>query len=212
MSSSRSPCSSRAATRACSAASWPLTAAVSTRGNCSRTPSCTCTATCPSASASSRPLPSPPWIPWPGPGSVPPRPGPSCASLDDLELVPVRILELEHGRNPRPPEQVPDLDPPGPHGAVLGLGIGHQEPDAGVGPGVRPGDQRDRGGRARSRDRDPPEALAHPDVEPLLEAERADEELHRLVLVADRDSYRADVGDGGLGHDDLLASLDELDE
>jgi len=29
--------------------------------------------TCPSASGSSRPRPSPPWIPWPAPGSAPPR-------------------------------------------------------------------------------------------------------------------------------------------
>jgi len=54
------------------ARSWPLTAAVPTRGNCSRTPSCTCTASCPSVSASSWPRPSPPWIPWPWPGAVPP--------------------------------------------------------------------------------------------------------------------------------------------
>jgi hypothetical protein len=133
----------------------------------------------------------------------------SGAALDDLELVPVRILELEHGRNTRPPKQVPDLDALLPHGGALGFGIGNHEPDAGVGPGVRPGDQRDRGGRARGRDRDPAEALAHPHVQPLLEAKRADEELHRLVLVADRDSHGANVGDGGLGHDDLLASLDE---
>ena len=61
----RPACSSRVATRACSAVSWPLTAAASTRGNCSRTRSCTCTATCPSASGSSWTRPSPPWIPWP---------------------------------------------------------------------------------------------------------------------------------------------------
>jgi hygromycin-B 7''-O-kinase len=58
-------CSSRVATPACSATSSPHTAAASTRGNYSRTRSCTATATCPSASASSRPRPSPPWTPWP---------------------------------------------------------------------------------------------------------------------------------------------------
>jgi hypothetical protein len=63
---------------------------------------------------------------------------------------------------------------------------------------------------AGGRDRDPAEALSHPHVEPLLEAKRAGEELHRLVLVADRDSHGADVGDGGLGHDDLLASMEAV--
>ena len=72
------------------------------------------------------------------------------------------------------------------NGRVLGFGAGNQEPDAGVGPGAGPGEQRDRGGRAGGRDRDPAEALPHPHVVPLVEAERAGEELHRLVLVADR--------------------------
>ena len=73
-SSPRPACSSRVATRACSVAFWPPTAAASTRGNCSRTPFCTGTPTCPNASPSSPPRPSSPWIPWPGPGSVPHRP------------------------------------------------------------------------------------------------------------------------------------------
>src|SRR5690349_10289903 len=134
----------------------------------------------------------------------------SGAGFDDLEPVPVRVLELEHGRDTRPPEQVPDLDAPLPHEGVLGFGFGNQEPDAGVGPGLWPGDQRDRRGCAGGRDRDPAEALSHPRVEPLLEAERAGEELHRLVLVADRESHSADVGDGGLGHNDLLASMEAV--
>jgi hypothetical protein len=62
------------------------------------------------------------------------RSGGSGPGLDDLELVPVQVLELEHGRDTRPPEQVPDLDAPLPHGRVLGFRVGNQEPDAGVGP------------------------------------------------------------------------------
>jgi len=58
------PCSSRVAIRACSAACWPVTAAGSTRGNCSRTRSCTGSATCASASGFSRRRRRPRWIRW----------------------------------------------------------------------------------------------------------------------------------------------------
>src|SRR5947209_19832352 len=71
----------------------------------------------------------------------------SGAGFDDLEPVPVRVLELEHGRDSRPPEQVPDLDAPLPHGGVLCFGVGNQEPESVVVPGACPGELRECGGR-----------------------------------------------------------------
>ena len=64
-SSPQSASSSRTATRACSAASWPLTDTASTCGSYSPTHSCTSKATCPNPSADSRPRPSPRSTPWP---------------------------------------------------------------------------------------------------------------------------------------------------
>jgi hypothetical protein len=43
-------------------------------------------------------------------------------------LFPAWVLELEHGRDTWPPEQVSGLDAPLPHGGVLGSGVGDQEP------------------------------------------------------------------------------------
>ena len=55
---------------------------------------------------------------------------------------------------------------------------------------------------ARRRDLDPALAVAEGDVGDLLEAERADVEVERAVLVGDRDDHRGDRVEvrGGLGH------------
>src|SRR6266702_1385804 len=136
-------------------------------------------------------------------GEVAPAPQVSSRGcFHDLELVAVGVLELEHRRDAWPAQYIAGLDTALAHGAVLRLGVGDHEPDAGISAGVRAGDQRHGRRGAWGGDGDPAEAVAETGVEPLLEAERSDEELDGLVLVADRDPNGPDVGDGGLIHGD----------
>src|SRR5260221_8998804 len=121
-------------------------------------------------------------------------------SLYDLELIPVGILELEHRRDPRPPQHVAGFDAALAHGPVLSLGIRNDESDTRIGTSITVGDERHRSGCAGRGHGDPAEALVGSRVESLLESQPAGEELPRPVLIADRNPDCGNVSDGGLIH------------
>src|ERR1700683_5566202 len=106
--------------------------------------------------------------------------------LDDLHAVAVGVAEPEHRRNTRPPQHLVHVHAAGPQVRVQGFGVRGHEPDPGLhasGQVVARADQRDRRRLARRGDLDPAPAAAHIGIEALLEAQPAQVELKRPVLI-----------------------------
>src|SRR5436190_3428675 len=125
--------------------------------------------------------------------------------LGDHQDVLLRVAEPEHRRDrvAHAADRVVDVDAGGLEVGVDSLDVIGVQDDPGLRvagrlPGGRRGD-RDRRDRAGRGDFDPAVVVAERDVGALLEAERVDVELERLVLVGDRDADDAELVDTGCG-------------
>src|SRR4029453_13831335 len=126
--------------------------------------------------------------------------GRSCRLLDNVEAVPVRVVEGEHRGNVGPAEQLPDGDTTVLEGLVGGLRVLDREPDPRVRADVLRtfrSIQRDRGAGSGRCDLDPAGRRADRRIKARLEPERVREEAECLVLITHVHADRSDVGDGG---------------